>query len=320
MFDSHDTWNAIYNRSNLWMQNTMKLRHLCSIVATHEASFTMRGATGVTHQCRQLLCLPRKMTTLMIDPCHMWNVIYNGRSNRQNPPTSPNIASAHSKIWQKFVKTAETWFTVRGRAEHDPRMIRPWAQSAIRSATEVTFRARHEHFVLKEKDFPLRLSFQISPAPATKSDSWTSPSIASANKSDTVTLLNYYLTELISITWLNCYCALLNYSLTELLLFWTIAWMNYDLTELLMTEPLLDWIISWLNYYLTKLLLDWTMIWLNYYMAEPLLDWIITWLNYFLTELLLDWTMIWLNCYMTEPWLNYYLAELLLDWINTWLN
>ena len=60
MFDSHDTWNAIYNRSNLWMQNTMKLRHLCSIVATHEASFTMRGATGVTHQCRQLLCLPRK--------------------------------------------------------------------------------------------------------------------------------------------------------------------------------------------------------------------------------------------------------------------
>ena len=132
MFDSCDTWSVIYNaRSNR------------------------------CHPPMSPIIVPAtKMTTLMIDPCHMWNVIYNGRSNRQNPPTSPNIASAHSKIWQKFVKTAETWFTVRGRAEHDPRMIRPWAQSAIRSATEVTFRARHEHFVLKEKDFPLRLSFQ----------------------------------------------------------------------------------------------------------------------------------------------------------------
>ena len=279
MFDSHDTWNVIYNRSNLWMQNTMKLRHSCSIVATHETSCAMRGATGVTHQRHQLLCLPRKMTTFLNDPCHIWNVIYNARSNRQNPPTSPNIASAHSKIWQKLVKTAETWFTVRGRAEHDPRMIRAWSdhepspQSAARP--RLLFALATSILYCKIKDFPLRLSFQVSPAPATKSDSWTSPSIAPANKSDTVTLLNYYLTELVLLDW---------------------------------TVSLLYWTIPWLNYYFTELLPDWTMIWLNYCMTEPLLVWINTWLNYYLTKLLLDWTMIWLNYYMTEP---------LVDWIIT---
>ena len=30
---------------------------------------------------------------LMIDPHHIWNVIYNARSNRSHPPTSPNTAS-----------------------------------------------------------------------------------------------------------------------------------------------------------------------------------------------------------------------------------
>ena len=30
----------------------------------------------------------------MIDPCHIWNVIYNARSNTTHPPTSPNTAPA----------------------------------------------------------------------------------------------------------------------------------------------------------------------------------------------------------------------------------
>ena len=32
--------------------------------------------------------------TVMIDPCHIWNVIYNARSNRSHNPTSPNTAPA----------------------------------------------------------------------------------------------------------------------------------------------------------------------------------------------------------------------------------
>ena len=59
----------------------------------YATSFTMRGATGITLQPHQILHLPRKMN-LMIDPHHIWNVIYNARSNRHHPPTSPNTAPA----------------------------------------------------------------------------------------------------------------------------------------------------------------------------------------------------------------------------------
>ena len=60
---------------------------------TYETSSTMRGATVNTLQPHQILRLPRKMN-LIIDPHHIWNVIYNARSNRHHPPTSPNTAPA----------------------------------------------------------------------------------------------------------------------------------------------------------------------------------------------------------------------------------
>ena len=63
------------------------------IVLTYETSFPMRGATGITLQPHQVLRLPRKMN-LMIDPHHIWNVIYNRWSNRHHPPTAPNTAPA----------------------------------------------------------------------------------------------------------------------------------------------------------------------------------------------------------------------------------
>ena len=53
----------------------------------------MRGAARVTLQPHQILRLPRKRS-VMIDPHHIWNVIYNARSNRHHPPTSPNTAPA----------------------------------------------------------------------------------------------------------------------------------------------------------------------------------------------------------------------------------
>ena len=128
----------------------------------------MRGATSVIVQTHQILRLPRKMN-LMIDPCHTWNAIYNARSNKCHCPNSPNPAPATQndspKYCKNFSKTAETSFPMRGRSENDPRpfrewsendprMIRPWNRhSATCLATEVTFHAHHEHFVLKNTTF-----------------------------------------------------------------------------------------------------------------------------------------------------------------------
>ena len=53
----------------------------------------MRAATRVTLQLHQILRVPRKMN-LVIDRRDIWNVIYNARSNKRHPPTSPNTAPA----------------------------------------------------------------------------------------------------------------------------------------------------------------------------------------------------------------------------------
>ena len=138
------------------------------ILVTHETLFTMRGATSVIVQTHQILRLPRKMN-LMIDPWHKWNVIYNARSNMRHSPNSPNTAPAtkndRPESQRNLLKTDETSFPMRGRSDHDPTMIRAWSdhdpsmirpwnrQSATRLATEVTFHAHHEHFVLKITTF-----------------------------------------------------------------------------------------------------------------------------------------------------------------------
>ena len=47
----------------------------------------------VTLELHQILRLSSKMTP-MLAPGHIWNVIYNARSNKCHPPTSPNTAPA----------------------------------------------------------------------------------------------------------------------------------------------------------------------------------------------------------------------------------
>ena len=142
----------------------------------------------MTLELHQILRLPRKKT-LMIDPRHIWNVIYNARSNRCHPPTSPNIALATKKdsltFHRNFSKTAATSFTMRDQSDHNPSIIRPQnRRSATRLATEVTFRTHHEHFLLK--NVALQLSFQISrnTTPTTKNDTWISPNTAPATEND----------------------------------------------------------------------------------------------------------------------------------------
>ena len=157
---------------------------------THNTSFTMRGATSITLQPHQMLPLPRKMMRI-IDCRRIWNVIYNARSNRNHPPTSPNTAPATQNCTPKskknLPKTVEASFPMRGRFEHDPTMIRPWncKTEPVRSQS-LLFPPRQRILYWKLQHFALRLSTQISPntAPATKSDAPRSPNTAPATQHD----------------------------------------------------------------------------------------------------------------------------------------
>ena len=136
----------------------------------------------------KILCLPRRMI-LMIDPCHIWTVIYNAGSNRCHPPTSPNIVPATKKDRPKYgrnlLKTAEASFTMGGRSEHDPTMIRAWTrQSGTRPATEVIFRAYQADFVWQNKTFFRSVYHSNVHLRLPRKVSWTSPNIAPATKSD----------------------------------------------------------------------------------------------------------------------------------------
>ena len=111
---SPDTALATQNESHDWSASHMKRHSQCAeqqaspsnltkycachakwmswlIVLTYETSFPMGTAARVTLQLHQILRLPRKMN-VMIDPAHVWHVIYNARSNRYQPATSPNTA------------------------------------------------------------------------------------------------------------------------------------------------------------------------------------------------------------------------------------
>ena len=98
---------------------------------TYETSFTLRGTSKVTLQPHQILCLPRKMN-LMIDPRHIWNVIYNARSKHSQPPTSPNTAPATKSVSSRFQrKLRELLPPIERRFEDNPGIIRAWSEHEI---------------------------------------------------------------------------------------------------------------------------------------------------------------------------------------------
>ena len=94
------------------------------IRVTYEKSFTMREATNVTRQLHHILRLPRKMN-LMINPRHIWNVIYNARSKHSQPPTSPNTAPATKSVSSRFQrKLRELLPPIERRFDDIPNIIR----------------------------------------------------------------------------------------------------------------------------------------------------------------------------------------------------
>ena len=265
-----------------------------SILFTHETLFTMRGATSVIVQTHQILRLPRKMT-LMINPLHTWNAIYNARSNKCHCPNSPNTAPAtknESQDWslshmKRYLQWAITWLS------YD--LTELWLDWAI--------------------TWP---SYDVTELWLDWAMIWLSYDLTELWLDWAMTWLSYDLTE----RWFDWAMTWLSYDLTELLLDWAMTWLSYDLTELW-----LDWAMTWLSYDLTELWLDWAMTWLSYDLTELWFDWAMTWLSYDLTELWLDWAMTWLSYDLTElwldwamTWLSYDLTELWLDWAMTWLS
>ena len=302
-----------------------------SILVTYATLFTMRGGTGITRQPHQILRLPRKMT-LMIDLRHIWNVIYNARSNRHHPPTSPNTAPATQKCFPKSKRnsprTVESSIPMRGRFDHDPTMIRPWSDhdptmnssSRTRPFAEVTFRASETHFVLKITTFRAPAIYPNFTKYCACHEKWHSKITkycACHEKwhSKITKCCACHEKWPWTVTWLHSY---LNSAFTKLLLDWTVT-----------TELLLDWTVPWLNCCLTERLLYWAVTLLSCYFTELLLDWAVTLLSCYFTELLLYGTVTWLSCYLTELllywayWavtlLSCYFTELLLYWTVTLL-
>ena len=129
----------------------------------YETSFTMRGATGVVLQLHQILHLPRKMT-VMIDPRHIWNIIYNARSNRNHNPTSPNTAPAtqnESHDWsashmKRHLECAEQAKSTSNLTKYCACHAK-WISWLIRVTYETSFRMRGASKVNLEPHQILRL-------------------------------------------------------------------------------------------------------------------------------------------------------------------
>ena len=319
---------------------------------------------SLSHMKRYLQCAEQQVSLSKLtkycachakfDPWHKWNVIYNARSNMRHSPNSPNTAPATKndcpESQRNLLKTDETSFPMRGRSDHDPRMIRAWSEhdpSMIRpwsdhetvspqpaSQPRLPFTPTTSILYWKIQHFALRLSFQISPntAPATKSDTWTSPNTAPATKSDTCTSPNTApATKSDTSTSPNTAPAMkielwLDWAMTWLLwLDWAVTWLAMTWLSCDLTELWRDWAVTWLSYYwavtwlscdVTELWLDWAVTWLSCNLTELWRDWAVTWLSCDLTELWLDWAVTWL----AVTWLSCDLTELWRDWAVTWLS
>ena len=187
----------------------------------------------------------------MLDPRHIWNVIYNARSNRCHPPTSQILrlpGKMTLKIFTSFPKNR--WNVIYNAG---------------------TIRAQHDHFVLKTTHTSRpRQNFTIYCACHEKWRSNLTKSCAAATKQ---TLQPHQIVQhkVALETWPNAAPATrsgtwLCYSLTILLLddSFTFPGRFYYLTSPLLDDILLlndFFYVSWRFYYLTVLLLDESITW-----------------------------------------------------------
>ena len=129
----------------------------------------MRGATGVTIQPHQILRLPHRMTR-MLDRRHIWNVIYNARSNRCHHPTSPNTAPAtqnDSHAWssshmKRHLQCAEQQVSPSNRSSSHMKRHLQCAEQQVSPSNLTKYCACHEKWLdcfivlTYETSFPMR--------------------------------------------------------------------------------------------------------------------------------------------------------------------
>ena len=247
-----------------------------------------------------------------LDPRHIWNIIYNARSNKCHPPNSPNIPPAtqndHPTSRRNLRKTAETSFPMRGRSETVPSMIREWSENDPRPFPSVRNPPRNrgydEHFVLKNTTFCAPAIFPNFTEYCTCHEKWH------------LTFTKYCACHE------KCHLTLLDSTITQRFYYLTLLLLS-DLTLLLLSDS-----ITWLYYYSAILLLDSTITQRFYFSAILLLDSTITQRFYCLTILLLSDSITWLYYYSaillllldsTITQRFYYLTLLLLIDSITWL-
>ena len=148
-------------------------QHSWLMSVAYETSFTMRGTTGVILQRHEILHLPRKMT-VMIDPCHIWNVIYNERSNRNHNPSSPNTApDTQNECHQWSASHMKRHFQCAEQVKSPSKLTNycachaKWISWLIRVTYETSFRMRgatrvtlHLHQILR---LPRKMNLMIDP-------------------------------------------------------------------------------------------------------------------------------------------------------------
>ena len=128
----------------------------------------MRGATCVIVQTHQILRLPRKVT-LIIDPLHTWNVIYNARSNKCHCPNSPNTAPAtknESHDWslshmKRYLQCAEQQVSLSKLTKYCACHAK-WISWLILDTNETLFTMRGATCVIVQTHQILRLPRKMS--------------------------------------------------------------------------------------------------------------------------------------------------------------
>ena len=183
-------------------------------------------------------------------------------------------------------------FTLRGRFEHNPTMIRPWTRHlAPARSPRLLVELRRQVFVLKIATFGAPAICPNFTKCCTYHEKWHcnitccfSPNIAPSMRSDPVTGLNRYFTDPL----LSCY-------FIELLLYWTVTLLSCYFAELL-----LYWAVTELTCYFTELLLYWAVTLLSCYFTDLSLCWAVTLLSCYFTEQLLYGAVTLLSCYFTE--------------------
>ena len=120
----------------------------------------MRGATALTLQRLQILCLPHKMTR-MIDSCHIYETSFTMRRATGSTLQPHQILRLPRKNFtlkfkRKLPKTVEASLTMRCRFEHDPTIK---LNLSVRKA--YFFPPQKRILYWKLQHFSLRLSIQI---------------------------------------------------------------------------------------------------------------------------------------------------------------